>query len=147
MVLPSGMEKEDTDRDAPSFWDAEERGGKGGGAGAGGEGDHHRGGEALEEAAGGKSGDLYAGEVDDEDLKDTGEIHDEHELDERQKHAEAVHTYGVGHEAEHADGRVQHNEARDLDHDVGRAVKEVEHLLALVADDAEAEAEEPGRRR
>ena len=55
-----------------------------------------------------------------------------------------MHTYGVGHEAEHADGRVEHNEARDLDHDVGRAVKEVEHLLALVADDAEAEAEEQG---
>ena len=55
-----------------------------------------------------------------------------------------MHTYGVGHEAEHADGRVEHDETRDLDHDVGRAVEEVEHLLALVADDAEAEAEEQG---
>lgn len=34
----------------------------------------------------------FTQEVDDEDLKDTGQIHDEHELDERQKHAEAVHT-------------------------------------------------------
>ena len=47
----------------------------------------------------------FTQEIDDEDLKDAGEIHDEHELDERQKHAESVHTYGVGHEAEHADGR------------------------------------------
>ena len=52
--------------------------------------------------------------------------------------------HGEGHEVEHADGSVAHDDAGHLDHDFGAGVEEHEGGTASVAEHAESEAEQDG---
>ena len=74
----------------------------------------------------------------------TGQVHDAHQLDQGKQHTQAMIGNGERHQAEHADGGIQHDNAGNLDHDLRAGVKKTEHGFTLLADHAQTETKEQG---
>ena len=98
----------------------------------------------AEEGAGLETGVADTGQVGDDDVDQTAQVHDADELDERQQHFQPVVGHGVGHKGKDTDGRVVHDHAGDADHDFAHGVEEGGGRLGLVTAQADGHAHQHG---